>query len=388
MSDGAIVRDETARADVMTTPPIPLVDLVWAHSQVAEDVRRGWDRVLERGRFVLGPELEAFERAFASFTRTRRCLGVGNGTDALELALRAVGVGTGDEVVVPANSFVATATAVVRAGGRPVFADVDPDGLLLDPSSATAAITGATRAIIPVHLFGQMAPVERLEPHQARGIAVIEDAAQAQGAARHGVPIGHAGAAAATSFYPGKNLGAYGDAGAVVTNVDAVAESLVELRDHGSRTKYRHDSIGFNSRLDELQAVVLLAKLHRLGEWDRLRREAAVRYDELLHDVDDVRRPTTLDGNIHSWHLYVVRVEDRDRVLGALRDDGIEASVHYPTPIHLQPGFRSFGYATGDFPVAEEGARRILSLPMFPGISREQQRYVVARLVEALRARR
>ena len=365
---------------------VPLVDLSVQHAQVAEEVAQGFAEVLSTGDFIGGKAVGAFERAYAEFTGARACVGVGNGTDALELAMRAVGVGPGDEVVLPANTFIATAEAVLRAGGTPVFADVDDDALLLDPASAEAALTARTRAVVPVDLFGQVAPFEQLPAALAqRGIRVVEDGAQSQGATRHGKTAGTFGDVAATSFYPGKNLGAYGDAGAVLTDDEEVAATVRLLGAHGSPAKYEHTVVGFNSRLDTLQAVVLSAKLARLRGWNAERRAAAAVYDELLADAEGVRLPTTLAGNEHVWHLYVVRVDHRDDVLRHLQEEGVGAGVHYPTPVHLTPAMGHLGYGPGRFPVAERAAQQILSLPLFPGITRSQQERVADVLRQAVR---
>lgn len=365
--------------------PVPLVDLSWQHAQVAAEVAAGFDEVLGSGAYVGGAHVAAFEQEYARFVGVAGCVGVGNGTDAIELALRALDVGQGDEVLLPANTFVATAEAVVRAGAVPVLVDVDPDHLLIDPDAVAAAVTGATRAVLPVHLYGQTAPVERLEPLlAAHGLLLVEDAAQSQGATRHGRSAGSFGAAAATSFYPGKNLGAYGDAGAVLTDDPEVAHRVRLLSNHGSEIKYRHDELGFNSRLDALQAVVLRAKLARLPAWNAHRRAAADTYDLLLQDVPRARPPARAAGNEDVWHLYVVRVPDRDDVLSRLAEAGIGAGIHYPVPVHLQPAFSGLG-RPGDFPVSEQAAREILSLPMFPGITTEQQERVVHELRRALR---
>ena len=365
---------------------VPLVDLSVQHAQVAEEVAQGFAEVLSSGDFIGGKAVGAFERAYAEFTGARACVGVGNGTDALELAMRAVGVGPGDEVVLPANTFIATAEAVLRAGGTPVFADVDDDALLLDPASAEAALTARTRAVVPVDLFGQVAPFEQLPAALAqRGIRVVEDGAQSQGATRHGKAAGTFGDVAATSFYPGKNLGAYGDAGAVLTDDEEVAATVRLLGAHGSPAKYEHTVVGFNSRLDTLQAVVLSAKLARLRGWNAERRAAAAVYDELLADAEGVCLPTTLAGNEHVWHLYVVRVDHRDDVLRHLQEEGVGAGVHYPTPVHLTPAMGHLGYGPGQFPVAERAAQQILSLPLFPGITRSQQERVADVLRQAVR---
>jgi dTDP-4-amino-4,6-dideoxygalactose transaminase len=311
---------------------------------------------------------------------------VANGTDAIEIALRALGVGHGDECILPANTFIATAEAVCRAGATPVLVDcADDDTCLIDVDAVEAAMTPRTAAIIPVHLYGQAAPVERLIPLARRiGAWLVEDAAQSQGARRNGTSAGALGDAAATSFYPGKNLGAYGDAGATLTGSADVAARMRVIRDHGSPRKYEHEVVGVNSRLDTLQAVVLSAKLRRLAGWNAARRAAAARYDELLSGCDAVVRPRTLDGNEHVWHLYTVRVPDRDRVLKELHAAGIGAGIHYPVPIHLTAAFEGLGYKQGALPVAERAARGLLSLPLFPEITAAQQERVVSVLISAL----
>ncbi|MGH8827908.1 MAG: DegT/DnrJ/EryC1/StrS family aminotransferase, partial [Jiangellaceae bacterium] len=289
----------------MTVTSVPLVDLHWQHAQVADEVEAGFAEVLAAGNFIGGAQVRAFELEYADLVGVPYCVGVANGTDALELALRALGVGAGHEVVMPAMTFVATAEAVVRRGATPVFVDVDRDHLLIDPERIEPALTRRTRAIIPVHLHGQLAPMEAvLETLGRRHINVIEDAAQAQGASRHGRPAGSYGHAAGTSFYPGKNLGAYGDAGAVLTMSDQVAQRVRLLANHGEARKYDHVEVGVNSRLDTLQAVVLRAKLARLTAWNALRVEAAERYDELLSGLEQVVRPRVAPGNNHVWHLY------------------------------------------------------------------------------------
>lgn len=363
---------------------VPLVDLSIQHREIAAEITDGFAGVFERTAFILGPEVERFERAYADWNHIAHCIGVSSGTDAIELSLRALDIGPGDEVILPANTFIATALAVVRTGATPVLVDGEPDHLLVDVDQALAAITDRTKAMIPVHLYGQMAPIEVLTPTAAeRGVALVEDAAQAHGATRHGRSPGSATAAAATSFYPGKNLGAYGDAGAVLTVGDDLARQVRALRNWGSEIKYYHPEIGFNARLDTLQAVVLLAKLGRLDEWNRERRRAAARYTELLADLEGVRLPSVAEGNVHVWHLYVVRVHDRDRVLEALNAEGVGAGIHYPIPIHRQPPFEKLG-APGAFPVAERAADEILSLPLFPGITEEQLDHVAGVLRKAV----
>lgn len=364
---------------------IPLVDLAAQHRQIASEVEEGFARVFAAASFVLGEDVASFEQAFARFSGVRHCVGVGNGTDALELVLRALGIGSGDEVIVPANTFIATALAVVRAGATPSLVDSDPVHHLIDVEQAAARIGPRTRAVLPVHLYGQLAPMEGLRAlAEHTGVLLLEDAAQAQGARQRGIPAGGFGVAAGTSFYPGKNLGAYGDAGAVLTNSDDVARKVRALRNYGSEVKYAHPELGFNSRLDTLQAIVLNAKLRHLARWNAARRAAARRYDELLAGEPRVIRPAVLAGNEPVWHLYVVRVPGRDAVLRSLHAAGIGAGVHYPVPIHLQGAFRHLGHRRGEFPAAEAAADEVLSLPLFAEITPEQQGGVVAALTAAL----
>ena len=366
---------------------IPLVDLGAQHAAVAEEVAEGWRQVLAKTSFIAGPQVAAFESEYAAFTGARHCVGMANGTDAIEIALRALGVGPGDECILPANTFIATAEAVSRTGATPVLVDCADDGtFLIDIAATEAALTPRTRAVIPVHLYGQAAPVERLLPlAESTGAWVVEDAAQAQGARRGGRSAGTLGHVAATSFYPGKNLGAYGDAGAATTDSGELAARMRMIADHGARRKYDHEIVGFNSRLDTLQAVVLSAKLRRLAEWNAARQTAARRYDQLLAGVSDVIRPRVLDGNEHVWHLYVVRVPDRDRVIKELHAAGIGAGIHYPVPVHLSAAFAGLGYDDGAFPMAERAAREVLSLPLFPQITPAQQERVASVLTAALR---
>lgn len=364
---------------------IPLVDLKAQHREIADEVTRGMAKVIEDTAFILGPQVKEFEEAFARFCGVPHCVGVANGTDAIELSVRALGLGPGDEVIVPANTFIASALGVVRAGARPVIVDCD-EYQLIDPTKIEAAIGPRTHAVLPVHLFGQMADMEKVqEIADARGLTVIEDAAQSQGAKRNGRPSGSFGVAAATSFYPGKNIGAYGDGGAVTTGSEEIAAKLRKLRNWGSEKKYHHPEIGFNSRLDTLQAVVLSAKLKRLDAWNEARRQAAVRYDQLLAGIESIELPKTLPGNEHVWHLYVVRVSNRDEVLAKLNAAGIGAGIHYPVPLHLHGALSDLGYREGDFPEAERAANEILSLPMYPQITEEQQQRVVVELRKAVR---
>ena len=364
---------------------IPLVDLSFQTQAIEAEVRAGLDRLIEQGDFILGGAVREFEAAYAAFCQVDHCVGVGNGTDALELALRALGVGAGDEVILPANTFIASALAVLRAGAKPVLVDSDEAHHLIDIHAVESRISSRTRAILAVDLFGQMADWEALEQMaDAAGLALVEDAAQAQGATRHQRGAGSRGDVSGTSFYPAKNLGAWGDGGAVTTRSPELAERLRSLRNYGSEIKYEHPEVGFNSRLDSFQALVLGAKLERLQGWNDLRREAARRYDELLADLPGLRLPAVLEGNEPVWHIYAVQLASRDEVLARLNEAGIGAMVHYPTPIHLQGAFRDLGHRPGDFPVAERAAREMISLPLFPGISESQQVRVASVLQEAL----
>jgi dTDP-4-amino-4,6-dideoxygalactose transaminase len=361
---------------------IPLVNLSWQLAEIRDEVESGWRRVLETSTFILGPEVEAFEKSFAEFCRVGTCIGVGNGTDALEIALRALGIGRGDEVIVPTNSFIATALAVLRVGAEVKLVDCLPRNYLIDVERAVGARTSRTRAVIPVHLFGQMAPVEQLIGAFPNAF-IVEDAAQAQGAERSGRRAGSLSAIAATSFYPGKNIGAFGDAGAVLTSDSKLAEKARALRNWGSDRKYHHPIAGFNSRLDALQAVVLSAKLARLEGWNKLRVEAAAYYDDRFRGIERIQVSETLSGNQHVYHLYVVEVDRRDDVVKRIQAAGIEVGVHYPVPIHLQGALAHLAYRVGDFPVAENAAARSMSLPIYPGITRSVQDRVAEELLSA-----
>jgi dTDP-4-amino-4,6-dideoxygalactose transaminase len=364
---------------------IPLVDLAAQHRQIAEEVNAGFASVMANTSFVLGKEVKEFEAAFAAFVGAKHCIGVGSGLDALEFALRAAGIGPGDEVIVQANTFVASALAIERAGATPVLVDCDPVHYMVDAEQVAKRITARTRAIMPVHLFGQVAPMERLQAlAEKHGLEIIEDLAQAQGARRNGRTAGSFGEAGGTSFYPGKNLGAYGDGGAVTTNSDQVAEKVRALRNYGSEIKYQHPETGYNSRLDTLQAVVLLAKLKRLASWNEERRRAARRYDELLAGFKGITLPRVDAGNEHVFHLYVVRVPNRDQVFKTMNAEGIGVTIHYPIPVHLHGAFKHLGHGPGSFPVSEKAASEILSLPIFPGITVEQQQQIVESLRRAL----
>ncbi|HEX8284155.1 MAG TPA: DegT/DnrJ/EryC1/StrS family aminotransferase [Pyrinomonadaceae bacterium] len=360
--------------------PVPFVDLQAQYRSIKAEVDAAIQRVLDTSAFVLGREVEAFERAFAEYVGARECVGVSNGTDALHLALLACGVGAGDEVVVPANTFFATPEAVSAAGATPVFVDCDPVTYNIDASKIEAAVTERTRAVIPVHLYGQPADLDAVEAVAKRhDLIVIEDAAQAHGARYKGKRVGALARAGCFSFYPGKNLGAYGEGGAVVTNDAEVARRLRLLRDHGSAVKYRHEIVGYNSRLEGIQAAVLSVKLKYLDEWNALRRQHAARYREMLGPLEDagaLTLPREAPYAEHVYHLFVVQTSARDSMQKFLSSASVQTSVHYPVPAHLQPAYAALGHREGDFPEAERQARRVLSLPMFAELTERQMRYV------------
>jgi dTDP-4-amino-4,6-dideoxygalactose transaminase len=368
---------------MITTQRVPMLDLGYQHDLIADVVAEGFERVMAASAFIQGPEVARFEREFADYCGIDHVVGVGNGTDALELALRAVGVGHGDEVIVPANTFVATAEAVVRAGADLVLVDCGAD-YLIDPTMVSDAITPRTRAVMAVHLYGQAAAIDDLRAVVGPSVAIIEDAAQAQGARYRGSRAGSLGDVAGTSFYPGKNLGAYGDGGAVLTSSAEIADRVRAIANHGGTRRYEHLVIGMNSRLDSLQAVVLSAKLTYLDSWNEERRGIAQRYDERLADIEAVRTPISHPTNEHVYHQYVVQIPDRDRIVGEMLDDGIGVGIHYPAPVHLLPAFSTITPSRGAFPVAEQSATRIVSLPIYPGLSETDQDRVVEGLLMRL----
>ena len=365
---------------------VPLVDLKANWLPLEKEIKEGWDRVTEKTAFILGPDVKEFEAEYAAFLGVKHCITVANGTDALELCVRAAGLGADDEVLVPANSFIATALGVMRAGCKVKFVDCDADHLI-DVDSCAKHLSKKTMAIFPVHLFGQMAPMEKISAFaKSHGLIVMEDAAQSQGAKQNGKVAGTLGVSSGTSFYPGKNLGAYGDGGAITTNDDATAKKMRALRNYGSEVKYFHPEVGFNSRLDTLQAVVLRAKLKRLNDYNAQRRAAAERYHGLMKDISGVVLPRTVPGNEHIWHIYAIQVAAgrRDAVMKSMQDQGIGVGVHYPVPIHLQGAFAGHGHKAGAFPMAEKAAAEMISMPIYPEITVSQQEQVAAALKKAL----
>lgn len=355
---------------------IPFVDLARQHRNLDKEISAAMSRVMENGSFILGEEVAQFEAEFAAFCQVNHCVGLDNGTSALELALRAYQIGPGDEVITAANTFIATVSAIVSTGARPVLVDIDPRTYHLDISAVAQAVTSRTRAIIPVHLYGQ--PVEMdplLEIARAKKLRVIEDAAQAHGAIYRERRVGSLGDAACFSFYPAKNLGAYGDGGALVTNDYRVAETVCMLRNYGQSRKYEHKFMAYNRRLDALQAAVLRVKLPKLEKWNEFRGQHAAHYRQLLAGTP-LLLPEVREEASHVYHLYVVRTEWRDELRANLVARGIETGIHYPIPIHLQESCRNLGYKPGDFPQTEQCAAGILSLPIFPELTVEQITYV------------
>ena len=369
------------------TPSIPFVDLKAQYAAIRAEIEPAIQEVLESAYFVGGPVLERFEREFAQFCGAAFAVGVANGTDAISIALRAAGVGPGDEVLVPANSFFASAEAVSNIGAQPVFVDADPRTFLMDPVSAAAAITPRTRAILPVHLYGRALDMRPfVELAAAHGLTIVEDCAQAHGAVFAGETVGSSGRLTCYSFYPGKNLGAYGDGGAITTSDPELKQRLLELRDHGSPRKYEHARVGYNSRLDALQAAVLSVKLRHLPEWNAARQRHAATYAEALAGLP-ILLPGIPPAGEHVFHLFVVRSSARDRLQKFLADRGIATAIHYPTPLHLTEAYQRLGApGRGACPVAETLAGEILSLPMYAELTEEQLRYVTEAIREFVRA--
>lgn len=372
------LQPSAARGPGTTGPAVPLVSLRSSTDAIRDDLLADFEELLDVGAFVNGPAVESFEREFAAACGRRIAVGTASGLDALIIGLRALGLEEGDEVVVPAMTFFATFEAVVHAGGRVKVVDVTEEDACIDPAAVAASVGTATRFVLPVHLYGQMADMRALGALAERhGLTILEDACQAHGAERDGLTAGGVGAAAAFSFYPSKNLGAMGDAGALVLDDDEVAAKARALREHGETRSYHSEHIGLTSRLDTFQALVLRRKLPLLAQWNAERAEAASFYDESLQGVGDLRLPATVAGATHVWHIYQVRTRDPEALGSYLSDRGIGTKRHYPEPPHLSPAFADLQYPAGSFPVAESIARETLSLPLFPGITTEQLQMVV-----------
>lgn len=361
---------------------IPFVDLRAQYRAIKPEIEAAIARVLDCGQYVLGDEVATFEREFAAYSGAAHGVAVNSGTSALHLALLAAGVAPGDEVITTPHTFIATVAAIGYAGARPVFVDIDPRRFTIDPDRIEAAITLRTRAIIPIHLYGQPADMDPiLEIARRRGLVVVEDAAQAHGAEYKGRRVGGIGDLGCFSFYPGKNLGAYGEGGAVVTNSPDYARTLRMLRDWGAERKYHHVLKGFNYRMESLQGAILRVKLRHLEAWTEARRSRAARYDDLLAG-SGVETPAALPHNRHVYHVYAVRHPRRDDLQRALADRGVQTGIHYPIPVHLQPAHADLGYRSGDFPRAERAAAEVLSLPLYPELADEAIERVVGSICE------
>jgi dTDP-4-amino-4,6-dideoxygalactose transaminase len=358
---------------------IPLVDLKVQYDSIKDEIDEAIQNVLNITSFIMGEELKRFEEEFALFCNTKYAIGVANGSDALILALRACGISKGDEIITVPHSFIATTEAITHVGGKIIFVDINPKTYTIDVSKIEEKISNKTRAIIPVHLYGQPADMDPIiELAKKYNLKVIEDAAQAHGAEYKEKKVGSIGDAGCFSFYPGKNLGAYGDAGMVVTNNEGIAEKIKLLRNHGRITKkYEHEIEGYSSRLDNLQAAILRVKLRHLNNWNEIRRKNAKKYNELLNDIDGIFTPYEADYAKHVYHLYVIRTENRDKLREELRSKDIATGIHYPIPLHLQPAYRYLGFKYGDFPITEKASQEILSLPMFAELTDEQIEEIV-----------
>ena len=360
---------------------VPFLDLKAQYASIRDDINTAIREVLECCAFSGGPFVETFEKEWAAYCGVPYAVGVGSGTEAIRLALVALEIGPGDEVITVSNSFLATAEAISLVGATPIFVDIHPQTYTMNPSLVEGAITERTRAVIPVHIFGQCADMDPLmEIARDRSLLVIEDACQAHGAEYKGRKAGTIGDVGCFSFYPGKNLGAYGEAGAVVTSDQGISERIHMLRDHGQRRKYNHQMVGCNGRMDGLQGAVLSVKLKYLDDWIQARRHAARQYDELLSDMNGLVLPEQAQYGSHVFHIYAVRTRDRDSLIESLRAKGIQCGIHYPIPIHLQQAYRFLGLEKGSFPITEDCASELISLPMFAELSVEQIRFVASNL--------
>ncbi|MER3422149.1 MAG: transcriptional regulator [Nitrospiraceae bacterium] len=368
---------------------VPLLDLKAQYREIRGDVLKAIETVCDEQGFILGPRVAELEQSLAKYIGTQHAIGVASGSDALLLSLMAMGVGHGDEVITVPFTFFATAGAISRLGAKPVFVDIRPDTFNMDPSQIERKITSRTKAIIPVHLFGQCADMEAIgEIAKRRALHVIEDACQAIGASRNGTRAGALGDTGCFSFFPSKNLGGFGDGGLITTNDARLSETLMMLRVHGSRVRYMHDLVGINSRLDSLQAAILQVKLKHLDQWAEGRRRNAGRYEQLFRDaklLDRVVLPKTDTGNHHVFNQFTIRAQRRDELRAYLKEKGIGTEIYYPVPMHLQACYRELGYQKGDFPVSERAAQEVLSLPIYAELSSDQLAYVVEMIEEFYR---
>lgn len=373
------------------TLKVPFLDIVGQNQSIWDELQPAVEDVMRRGQFILGPAVERFEKAFAAYTGRKYCVGLNNGTSALHMALRALDVGPGDEVITTPHTWISTSWAISYVGARPVYVDIDPRTCNLDVRRIEDKITSRTKALLPVHLYGQACDMQALtEIAQRRGLLLIEDAAQAHGAKWGARPIGSFGQASCFSFYPGKNLGALGEGGAVVTDDEQVAERIRRLRDHAQQGRHCHVELGYNTRMEGIQGAALDVKLRHLDRWNAARARHAARYCQLLAGVPGLTLPAAGPSGAHVWHLFVVLVAgmDRDLLQRQLAERGVATGVHYPTPVPLQPAYADLGHRPGDFPVAEDVMRRCLSLPMFAELTEEQILYVADTLRALLKASR
>jgi dTDP-4-amino-4,6-dideoxygalactose transaminase len=362
---------------------VPFLDLKAQYESIKDEINAAIQKVIESCAFAGGPFVERFEREFAAFCQCKYCVGVGSGTEALWLSLIAMGIGSRDEVITVPNTFIATAEAISFTGANSVFVDIEEETYNMDPNLIEEVITPRTKAIIPVHLFGQMANMDPItDLAKKKGLFVVEDSCQAHGAEYKGRSAGSIGDAVCFSFYPGKNLGADGEAGAMGTNNQKLAERIKTLRDHGQLKKYQHRMIGWNARMDGLQGAILSVKLKHLSEWNEVRRNKAKLYNKLLANIDGVITPKEADYAKHVYHVYAIRVQNREKLITALADKGIQCGIHYPIPIHLQEAYRYLGLEKNSFPVAEKYAEEFISLPMFPELTKEQIEYVSLEIKE------
>lgn len=363
--------------------PIPFLDLKAQYKQIEQEVLPVLVEAMQNGNFIGGPNVSGFEEEFADFCESQFCIGVNSGTDALRFALLAAGVGAGDEVITVPNTFIATTEAISQTGALPVFVDINEDTYNMDISLVEQKITDKTKAIVPVHLYGQPADMDPLlEMVKEKDIIIIEDACQSHGALYKKRKAGSLGKAGCFSFYPGKNLGAFGEGGAVVTQDIDIAKKIRILRDHGQSRKYYHDEEGYNGRLDAIQAGVLRIKLKRLSAWNNARRENAKYYNQLLSSIDAIKVPVEAEYATSVYHLYVILVNDREGLQKFLEEKGIATGLHYPLPLHLQKAYQHLKYSKGAFPVTEKASEKLLSLPMYPELTKEQIDYIVTSIKE------
>ncbi len=356
---------------------VPFLDLKIQYESISDDITNAIQSVIDDTAFAGGAYVQSFEDDFAKYCKTSYAIGVSSGTSALWLALKAFGIGQNDEVITTPNTFIATAEAISFCGAKPVFVDIDPQTYNINPELIEAAITPKTKAIIPVHLYGQAADMDPiLEIAGRHGLTVIEDASQAHGATYKGRPVGSLGDAGCFSFYPGKNLGAYGEAGAVVTNSDEAASKIRMLRDHGQSSKYYHEVVGWNARMDGIQGAILQAKLKKLRVWNDARRKNAAYYHRILSNIPDIILPLESYYGEHVYHIYAIRVKNRNHFREYLEERGVHTGIHYPVPLHLQNAYRSLSLGKGSFPVTEQCADELISLPMYPELNSKQLEYI------------